>query len=196
MASAFLDELANPQRSLPLSDGRLLLVLQRDGADEIQVRGAAGEVEVRIALTEQGPVVRVSAARLELESADTVDVKCRKFSVQAAEQIIMRSRQEMDVKGRPIRLNVFDGRFDNDYFYPQENGPVWGTAFADVAYEPSPFAHLFREETEDAAPVFAEVPQVLEEVEQCRQNLTTWLHNAARMRQQLDDRLNDFASRA
>lgn len=132
-------------RALSLSGGRTVLVLGTGGQEEIQVRSPQGEMEVQIVLTEAGPVVRLRAARLELESVEDMNLACRRFALHTQEetkltsagqlrlhadqQILMRSKEEMDLKGRPFRVNLFDGMFDNDYFYPLDNGPTWGTAF-------------------------------------------------------------------
>jgi hypothetical protein len=173
-------------RELPLAAGRTVLVVHRNGNEEVQLRSRDGALEVRIVLTEQGPVVRLQAGRLEIETPEEIDLKCRKFSLQtqegthlssdgeirvnAAKPIVMRSRQEMDLKGRPFRVNVYDGIFDNEYFYPEENGPAWGTAFAgmDVSIDPRYEAIL-----NDVAgePWFSELPQLLDEVEQQRRKL-------------------------
>ena len=45
--------------------------------------------------------------------------------------MLIRAKQQVDIKGRPIRRNVWDGLFYDDYIQPV-NGPTWGTAFEDM----------------------------------------------------------------
>jgi hypothetical protein len=80
-----------------LPSGRSVVVRLAAGAEELEIRSPRGEVEVRIVLTETGPVVRLSGARLELDAAETVAVRCRRFEVRAEEDICL--------DGAMIRLN-------------------------------------------------------------------------------------------
>ena len=52
-------------RTLP--SGRVVVLRTATGREELEVRAPDGQVEVHIVLTEAGPVVRLTAARLELE---------------------------------------------------------------------------------------------------------------------------------
>lgn len=97
-------------RQLP--SGRSVVVRVHDSKEELEVRSPGGEVEIRIVLTETGPVVSLRGARLELESAETVAVKCRSFEVNASEGVAiagheMRVKTEDDIhlNGKIIRLN-------------------------------------------------------------------------------------------
>jgi hypothetical protein len=96
-----------------------------DGRGEaIEVRSAAGEMELRIALTDQGPVFSLRGARLEIDAADTVAVNCRQFEVRttggvmldAAGDIALRSAAETHlwsagdtyIDGQMVKLNCQD----------------------------------------------------------------------------------------
>lgn len=133
---------------LPLTGGRTLAVICNDAGEEIQLCAPDGEVEIRIAVTENGPVLRIRAARLEVEGAEDVQFSCQRFAVhttevthltsdgqlrlRSEEQVLIRAAEELDLKGRPVRTNVKDGLFYDDYVKPV-NGPNWGTAFHGVA---------------------------------------------------------------
>jgi hypothetical protein len=80
-----------------LPSGRSVIVRLADGTEELEIRSPRGDVEVRIVLTEAGPVVRLSGARLELEAAETVAVRCRRFEVRAEGDICL--------DGATVRLN-------------------------------------------------------------------------------------------
>jgi hypothetical protein len=144
-------ELATENESiaeLPLVGGRTLAVICNDAGEEIQLCAPDGEVEVRIVVTENGPVLRMRAARLEVDGAEDVNFSCQRFAVHTTEathlttegqlrlrsdeQVLIRAKEELDLKGRPVRTNVKDGLFYDDYIKPV-NGPNWGSAFEGVA---------------------------------------------------------------
>ena len=64
-----------------LPSGRTVVIRADSQGEAIEVRSAGGEMELRIALTEQGPVLTLRGARLEIDAADTVAVNCRHFAV-------------------------------------------------------------------------------------------------------------------
>jgi hypothetical protein len=110
-----------PQTCRPLPSGRSVVIRQSGAQDEIEVRSPAGEVEVRIVLTDSGPVVSLRAARLELESMDEVSLRCRRLSLQASEtaelqsggsvqvealgEVRLQASEEMHLNGKIINLN-------------------------------------------------------------------------------------------
>ncbi len=103
------------ERLLPL--GHSVIMKTTDGREELEIRSPQGEMEVRIVLTETGPVVRLRGARLELESPETVAFNCRRLEVNAAEDVHitsreMRVRTEADIHldGTTIRLNCEEAR--------------------------------------------------------------------------------------
>ena len=51
--------------------------------------------------------------------------------LRSQEQVLIRAAEELDLKGRPVRTNVKDGLFYDDYVKPV-NGPNWGTAFKGI----------------------------------------------------------------
>jgi hypothetical protein len=98
-----MTDLLPPATTRQLPSGRSV-VLRVGDAEELEVRSPDGEVEVRIVLTPSGPVVRLRGARLELEAAESVDVRCRDFNVRADE---MRVKTDGDIhmNAAVIRLN-------------------------------------------------------------------------------------------
>lgn len=95
----------------PMPSGRSVVVRVNGTNEELEIRSAQGEVEVRIVLTEHGPVVTLKGARLEIAGTETVAVTCQKFEV-AADHVDIRSqgldvRTEGDIRmqGAVIRLN-------------------------------------------------------------------------------------------
>jgi hypothetical protein len=90
----------------PLPSGRSVLLRVADGREELEVRGPEGAVELVVLLTADGPVVRLSGARLELESLDAVAVRCRRFEVEAAEAAHLHSAGEVRLTGEEVRVRT------------------------------------------------------------------------------------------
>jgi phage gp45-like len=95
-----------------LPSGRSVIVKTADGREELEIRSPQGEMEVRIVLTETGPVVQLRGARLELESPEMIALNCRRLEVNAVEDVRiagreLRVRTEADIHmdGATIRLN-------------------------------------------------------------------------------------------
>lgn len=80
-------------------DGEVALGLGWSAALEARSRGATlrlahpeqGLVAVEITITAQGPVIRASAAVLEIDSAKSVTVRCEDFTVEAKRGIDLRA---------------------------------------------------------------------------------------------------------
>ena len=91
------------ERRLP--SGRSV-VLRIDGAgEEIEIRSARGEVDVRITLTDAGPVVSLRGARLELEAPD-VSVRCNTFDVHATETLSLSSERDVRIEADELRAKT------------------------------------------------------------------------------------------
>lgn len=102
-----------PADELPLREGRSLR-LAAVGRDElVEIRGATGNLELRIRLTEDGPVLEMESVRLVLRAEESVDVETRDFNVRAAAGIKLEGRAdvvvgaggEVVVTGEMIHLN-------------------------------------------------------------------------------------------
>jgi hypothetical protein len=90
------EDLAPESREHPLPLGRRVVVHVGGSDAAIEVRSPEGEIEVRIEVTQAGPVVRLRGARLEIESPDAVAVRCQRLEIAASERAEIRS--EGDVK--------------------------------------------------------------------------------------------------
>ncbi|MFT5681043.1 MAG: hypothetical protein ACI8RZ_001949 [Myxococcota bacterium] len=104
-----------PDKTLPLalpSGRRVALVLGEDG-EELRVHAPDGQVEVTITLTADGPVVRLSSAKLQLDAVEEVSVNCKDFKVkttggvdiQSEDEIHLKSPKDVFVEGAVIWLN-------------------------------------------------------------------------------------------
>jgi len=97
------------ERRLP--SGRSLVLRLGDPGDperageEIEIRSARGDLELRITLTDAGPVVSLRAARLEVESPD-VAFRCRTFDVQTTGTLSLASEAEVRVAADEVRVET------------------------------------------------------------------------------------------
>jgi hypothetical protein len=98
--------------TLDLQRGRTL-VLEPGGDDDlIEVRAPSGTVEIRLRITDDGPVLELESVRLALRAARSVDVETSEFSVKADEinlsgkaDVRIDADGEVVVTGEMIRLN-------------------------------------------------------------------------------------------
>jgi hypothetical protein len=97
------NELANAH-SLP--SGRSVVVKVDGGREELEIRSPSGEMEVRITLTESGPVVNLRGARLEMEATDAVALRCRRFEVQSTEGTELTSSGDVQITGRELKVRT------------------------------------------------------------------------------------------
>jgi hypothetical protein len=112
-------EAAPPTMERALPSGRRLALRIGSAGEEIEIRSPAGDIEVRIVLTDAGPVVSLRGARLEVDAAD-VAFRCRDFDVEAsgtarvasaceikleANEIRAQTEQDIHLNGAFIRLN-------------------------------------------------------------------------------------------
>jgi phage gp45-like len=76
---------AEASRDMYLREGRTLSVKSEGGEDLVEIRSASGMVEVRIKLTEEGPVLQMEAARLQLKASEAVEIESKRIDIKATE---------------------------------------------------------------------------------------------------------------
>lgn len=107
--------------STTLPSGRTLRLITANGHEELLLEAPNGELELRILLTEDGPVLKLSAAKLELEATDSISMKCRNLDISASEsatltsdgtlsinssdELTVNSEDHVRVTGKIIHLN-------------------------------------------------------------------------------------------
>jgi hypothetical protein len=90
----------------PLPSGRTLVVRVGAGGEELEVRDRGGALELSISFTEEGPTVRIRAARIALESPETISVQCRRFEVETTEAVQLRSGGEVGIGAQEMRVRT------------------------------------------------------------------------------------------
>lgn len=99
---------ADPTQPRQLPSGRSVVVKVVGDTEELEIRSPQGEVEVHITLTETGPVVKLSGARLELTSPAGVAINCPKFEVNATESMHLHADAEVKITGHNLRVKTVD----------------------------------------------------------------------------------------
>jgi len=101
------------KRGLELAGGRSVTVSSGDGGETVEFRADGGEVELRIKMTAEGPVVQLTGARVEINAAESIAMQCKEFTVKASEKmalgsegtIDLESAEDMVLRGKLIHLN-------------------------------------------------------------------------------------------
>jgi len=94
------------RREIYLREGRTLSV-ERSGGDElVEIRSASGQVEIRIRLTEEGPVLQMESARLQLRASESVEIESKRVAIRATEAVTVESDNEVKVEAEgEVRVN-------------------------------------------------------------------------------------------
>lgn len=95
------------ERELYLRDGRKLVVADH-GADQlVEIRSESGLLELRIRLTEDGPVLQMESVRMQLKAAEAVEIHSKRVEVVGSEQVAVagkdveiRAEEDVDVEAK------------------------------------------------------------------------------------------------
>lgn len=88
------------QQSRPLRTGRRVVVKTGPEDQTVEVRAPDGSLEVEIRITDQGPVVRLSGARMEIDALDDLVMRCRRLLVEAEESADISSGGKLDLRAK------------------------------------------------------------------------------------------------
>lgn len=89
--------------SAPLNTplGRTVVIEELNEHEErLEVRDAQGALEIEVRLTREGPVLRLSSERIELNATDTVAVNCERFVVNAKHSVQILSDGDAKVQAK------------------------------------------------------------------------------------------------
>jgi NADPH-dependent glutamate synthase beta subunit-like oxidoreductase len=105
-------EEVSDEREVYLRDGRKLVVSEQGGESLVEVRSESGMLEVRIRLTEQGPVLQMESARLSLKASEAVEIESERVEIKggavkvhADEDLDLEADRDVRVAGKMIYLN-------------------------------------------------------------------------------------------
>lgn len=81
------DEVTSDERELYLRDGKKLVISEAGQDQLVEIRDAAGTLELRIKLTEDGPVLQMDSVRLQLKASESVSIESPKVEIKGSEQL-------------------------------------------------------------------------------------------------------------
>jgi hypothetical protein len=87
------DEVSD-EREVYLPRGRTLNV---DG-DLVEIKSSSGMVELRVRLTDQGLVLQMESARLQLKATESLEIESKRVAIKATEELAL-TGGEVNVEG-------------------------------------------------------------------------------------------------
>jgi hypothetical protein len=101
-----LTEETSDRREIYLREGRTLSIEQSGTDDLVEIRSSSGQVELRIKLTEEGPVLQMESARLQLKASEAVEIESKRVEIRATETVQIASKDEIKVEAEgEVRVN-------------------------------------------------------------------------------------------
>jgi hypothetical protein len=113
------EEDGSERREVFLRDGRKVVITE--GSEQlVEIRSESGMLEVRIRLTDQGPVLQMETVRMQLKATEAVEIESPRVEIKGSEQVTLEGgavtvKAEQDVKvdaegevrvvGKTIHLN-------------------------------------------------------------------------------------------
>ena|SRR5687767_12371907 len=91
-------------RELYLRDGRKVVVSET-GADQlVEIRSESGMLELRIKLTEEGPVLQMEAVRMQLKATESVEIESKRVAITATEQVAVNAENVSVDADKDVRV--------------------------------------------------------------------------------------------
>ncbi|HEY1816986.1 MAG TPA: hypothetical protein VGG74_31775 [Kofleriaceae bacterium] len=88
-------EEASDEREVYLPGGRTLTV----AGEVVEIKSGSGMLELRIRLTDQGPVLQMESVRLELKATESVAIESKRVEIKATEELALSGKQvEVDAE--------------------------------------------------------------------------------------------------
>ncbi len=91
-------EPTSDERRMFLDGGRQVAVVEHAGQQTVEIRAASGQLELRIKLTAEGPVLSLDGVKVELNAAESLQIKCKDFKVEASASTTIESKGELKIK--------------------------------------------------------------------------------------------------
>jgi len=96
-------EEVSDEREVYLRDGRRLVVSDEGRDQLVEIRNESGMLELRIKLTESGPILQMESVRLQLKASEAVEIESPRVEITASEELALAGGEvhieaEQDVK--------------------------------------------------------------------------------------------------
>lgn len=80
-------------RELYLRDGRKVVVDDAGTEPLVEIRSESGMLELRIKLTQEGPVLQMESVRMQLKAAESVAIESKHVEIKATEQLAVTGKE-------------------------------------------------------------------------------------------------------
>lgn len=90
---------------IALDRGRRLELQRSADGEVVEIRAESGQLELRVVLTPEGPVLQLDAVKLALEASETVSINCKNLEVKASEDVSVTAENDTRIVGKMIYLN-------------------------------------------------------------------------------------------
>lgn len=94
------------ERELYLRDGRKLVVGEKGNDQLVEIRNESGMLEVRIILTEQGPVLQMESARLSLKATEAVEIESKRVEIKGSEKLELAGGEVQVTGEQDVKVNA------------------------------------------------------------------------------------------
>jgi hypothetical protein len=92
------EEEKSTKKSLQLDSGRQVLVQSDEKEELLEILERGGEVVMTVRLTDEGPIVSVQGAHLELKSTETIELEAKKIRIKAQEEASIESEGTLKIE--------------------------------------------------------------------------------------------------
>jgi hypothetical protein len=112
MSSTKPTEIATDLQEIRLRGGHLVEIASNEESATLRLRSAgAGEgLEIEVAWTPQGPLARVRAASIDLQTTADVSLRCNSFAIEASQGISLRAQGNIAASGAAVAVEAREGR--------------------------------------------------------------------------------------
>lgn len=90
-------EETSEEREVYLRDGRKLVLSEQGGEQLVEIKNPSGMLELRIKLTDAGPVLQMEAARLQLKATEAVEIESARVEIKGTEAVAVSSGGKLEV---------------------------------------------------------------------------------------------------
>ena len=91
------EEEKSTKKSLQLDSGRQVLVHSDEKGELLEILERGGKAVVTVRLTDEGPVVTVQGAHLELKSTETLALEAKEIKIKAQENASIESKGSLKI---------------------------------------------------------------------------------------------------
>ncbi len=103
------EDTAEGEGKVYLRDGRTLVIKDAGSDQLVEIRAESGMVELRIRLTEQGPILQMEAVRLQLKASEAVQIESPRVEIKGSEQLALHGGEVSVEAEKDVRVEGKEG---------------------------------------------------------------------------------------